>query len=99
MAGVTTLDQQTVAIVTVGIVLAVLQLRTTAELRADVRELRTQVAGIAQCLAYLEGWLHRDLSACDVPAVPRDLRRWQHELLNPGRENAQFRPRRRSSAP
>ena len=64
------LDQQTIAIVAVGIALAVLHLRTTAELRADVRELRTQVAGVAQRLAHLEGWLHRDPPARDAPATP-----------------------------
>ena len=51
------LDRQTIAIIAVGAALAVLHLRTTGELRADVRELRAQVADVAQRLARLEGWL------------------------------------------
>ena len=51
------LEQQTIAIIAVGAALAVLHLRTTGELRADVRELRAQVTDVAQRLARLEGWL------------------------------------------
>ena len=60
--------QQTVAIIAVGIALAVLHLRTTGELRADVRELRVQVNGIAQRLAHLEGWLRREPPAVEPSA-------------------------------
>ena len=59
------LEQQTVAIIAVGAALALLHLRTTGELRADVRELRAQVADVAQRLARLEGWLQ-------TPPVQRD---------------------------